>query len=287
MRKLSLACLAFGAVITPTIAADMRAAPVYTKAPPAPIYNWTGFYVGGNLGYGLGKASSTDNFLSPCPVCVISPAIAFLSASESNSVNGVIGGGQVGYNWQVAKALFGIETDIQLSGQRGTNSLNSPFILPIAFFLPTPLTPSATSLTNTTKLEWFGTLRGRAGYVIDRWLVYGTGGLAYGEVNVNSAVSPATIAAAFPNIPFNVSGSATKVGWVLGAGVENALSANWSWKIEYLFMNLGDATATGGVPAQGCLGNSLACNGTSPGTAKYTTKFTDNIVRAGINYKFY
>jgi outer membrane immunogenic protein len=287
MRKLVFACIAFGAVITPSIAADMRLAPVYTKAPPSPIYNWTGFYVGGNVGYGLGKASTTDNFLSPCPICLTSPNVAFLSASEANGVNGVIGGGQIGYNWQVAKSLFGVETDIQLSDQRGTSSFNSPFIIPLTFFLPSPLTPSATSLANTTKLEWFGTLRGRAGYVIDRWFIYGTGGLAYGEVNVNSAVSPANVSAIAPNVPFNVSSSATRVGWVVGVGAENALSTNWSWKVEYLYMDLGDTTATGGVPAQGCLGNNLACNPTSAGTAKYTTKFTDNILRAGINYKFY
>ena len=142
-------------------------------------------------------------------------------------------------------------------------------------------------MANTTKLEWFGTARGRVGYVVDRWLVYATGGLAYADIKISSLVNPATIAALAPNVPFTVGDSATKAGWVVGAGVENALSADWSWKIEYLYMDFGNVTASGTVPAQGCLGNALACNSTSAGSSRYNTEFTDSTVRVGLNYKFH
>jgi outer membrane immunogenic protein len=289
MKKLLLAGFAFGALNAAAVAADMApTAPVYTKAPAlAPIYDWTGFYLGGNVGYGWGHANNADSFVSPCPVCVIGPATATLSANGSNDFNGVIGGAQIGYNWQVRNSLFGVEADIQASSEKGTNSINSAFVLPIAFFLPTPLTSSPVALTNTTKLDWFGTVRGRFGYVVDRWVAYGTGGLAYGEANVSSAASPATIVAGFPNVPFNVGSTTTRIGWTLGVGVENALSVNWSWKVEYLYVDLGSVTVTGAVPAQGCLGNALACNPTSAGTTTYAVgRITDNVVRFGINYKY-
>jgi outer membrane immunogenic protein len=289
MRKAAIGIVAVAAMIgTPVLAADMavKAPP----QPPAPVYSWTGFYIGGNVGYGWGHANNSDNLIAPCPICLVAPLpdFATLMANGSNHVDGAIGGGQIGYNWQVQNYLVGLEADIQASGQRGTNSVNSAFFLPITFFFGAQ-TPSATSLTNTTRLDWFGTVRGRVGFVADRWLVYGTGGLAYGELNVNSAVNPATISLlpGFQNVPFNIGGSQTKVGWTLGFGVENALTTNWSWKAEYLYMDLGSVTVTGAVPAQGCLGNNLACNSTSAGMGTYATgRFTDSILRAGLNYRF-
>jgi outer membrane immunogenic protein len=294
MKQLSLAVVGIAAfllaaAVSPTAnAADM---PLKAPAPPpAPVYSWTGFYIGGNVGYGWGHANNSDNLIAPCPICLVAPLpdFATLAASGSNRVDGASGGGQIGYNWQVKNYLIGIEADIQASGQRGTNTLNSAFFLPIAFFFGAQ-TPSATSVTNTTRLDWFGTVRGRLGFVVDRWLVYGTGGLAYGELNVNSAVNPANISLlpGFQNVPFNIGGSQTKAGWTLGFGVESALSANWSWKAEYLYMDLGDVTVTGVVPAQGCLGNNLACNPTGAGSGTYATgRFTDNILRVGLNYRF-
>jgi outer membrane immunogenic protein len=289
MKKLATAIAAIALIGTPAFAADM-AVKVPSPAPiPAPVYSWTGFYVGGNVGYGLGNSNNTNNSDSPCPICLVAPLpnFATLQASGSNHPDGVIGGGQVGYNWQFTNYLFGIEADMQASGQKGTNTTNNAFFLPIAFF-GGAMIPSPVTLTNTTRLDWFGTVRGRIGYVVDRWLVYGTGGLAYGQLNVSSSVVPTTIAAAFPNTPYSVSSSETKVGWVVGAGVEESFSPSWSWKVEYLYMDLGNVTATGAVPAQGCLGNNLACNPTAAGgTARYTAGLTDNIVRVGLNYQFH
>jgi outer membrane immunogenic protein len=289
MKSLSLAIVALGAIVTTSaMAADMAPHMAVKAPPPTPVFSWTGFYIGGNFGYGWGSANNSNNSSSPCPVCLVAPLpdFATLSANEANGVNGVIGGAQVGYNWQITNYLFGIEADFQGSGQNGTNTSASAFFLPIAFFGGAS-TPSSTTVANTTKLEWFGTARGRVGYVVDNWLVYATGGLAYADIKVSGVVNPATIVALAPNVPFTVGDSATKTGWVVGAGVESALSTNWSWKIEYLYMDFGNVTATGTVPAQGCLGNALACNPTSAGSSRFNTEFTDSIVRVGLNYRFH
>jgi outer membrane immunogenic protein len=270
------------------------AADLPVKAPQtvlAPVYNWTGFYVGGNVGYGWGTAENNLSLSHP----LVAPGLSgTLAATDSNKIKGVIGGLQAGYNWQFARNwLAGVEADIQASGQKGSNIYGATIVL-----AGVSLGNNAATVTDSNKLDWFGTVRGRLGVTSDRWLVYATGGLAYGSVNVNGNVQPA-------NYPFNATANApivwdqstTKVGWTIGAGVENALSGNWSWKIEYLYMNLGSVTAnySGGVGTNpGGPGNCYA-SPASPGcspvlpvspSGAVVSKLTDNIVRVGINYKF-
>ncbi|MGH6683604.1 MAG: outer membrane protein [Pseudolabrys sp.] len=154
MRRLGFALLASTAFVGVAAAADLpRAAPVY-KAPAmivAPPYNWTGFYVGGNIGYGWGSQdASLDGF----------------GSLGGANVDGIIGGGQIGYNWQMNQLVLGLETDFQGSDQKGDGGV-------------------AGTATYTNKLDWFGTLRGRVGYAFDRWLPYVTGGWAYGHGNLS------------------------------------------------------------------------------------------------------
>src|SRR6185437_13062902 len=113
---------------------------------------------------------------------------------------GVAGGGQVGYNWQTGQFVFGAETDIQISAADDT-------FAPYKFSNP-----------------WFGTLRGRAGFAINNVLLYGTAGLAYGELKGEF---------------FGLEENKTLVGWTAGAGVEVGLTQSWSAKLEYLYMDLG------------------------------------------------
>lgn len=129
--------------------------------------------------------------------------------NSSINPSGVAGGGQVGYNWQTGQFVFGAETDIQLSGADDT-------FAPWKFSNP-----------------WFGTLRGRAGYAINNILLYGTFGLAYGNLN-----------ATFAGLDENK----TLVGWAGGLGMEVGFTPNWSAKVEYLYMDLGSRfyTVTGG-----------------------------------------
>jgi outer membrane immunogenic protein len=130
------------------------------------------------------------------------------------------------------------------------------------------------------------TVRARLGVVSGPWLAYATGGVAIAKVNTGGVFTPAA-AAGGPNAGASWDQSTTKAGWTLGLGVENALTSNWSWKLEYLYVNLGSVTGSGAVGSTNCYGSVGICANTSAaGTAGLTTKITDNIVRVGVNYKF-
>jgi len=237
MRRLAIALLASIAVIGSAAAADMPTkAPMYTKAPViVPPYNWTGFYIGGNVGYSWGRQD-----------------VSLLPGGTTDSVrlDGVIGGGQLGYNWQFNQIVLGLEADIQASGQKGDGIDPAPIN---STFLPT--------ITFNDKLDWFGTVRGRLGFAQDRWLAYVTGGWAYGHGNLSGT---ATGFGAF-------SASTNYSGWTVGGGVEWAFMDKWSAKLEYLYIDFGD-------------GPTIAL---APPTTVVGGKMTDNIVRVGLNYKFF
>ena len=193
--RAAFALSAFGlaaAGASPALASDLprRAespALLPAKAPGVLPFNWGGLYAGLNVGGGFGD------------------------------VSGVLVGGQVGYNWQIGRVVFGAETDIQWSGQDKTSTIGA--------------------LAAKQELNWFGTLRGRVGYTVwDRWLPYFTGGLAYGGRNVTVG-------------PF--SASDTTVGWALGFGVDYAINPLLSARLEYLHVSLDsfNATVPGIVPA--------------------------------------
>jgi outer membrane immunogenic protein len=132
----------------------------------------------------------------------------------------------------------------------------------------------------TQKLDWFGTVRGRAGILVTPTvLLYGTGGLAYGDVKTGGSVTgnnvlgvPITVA--FPGT------SSVRTGWTAGAGVEGQISGNWTAKLEYLYMDLGTVSA-GPIALTGIL---VPVRTTA--AAAYSSHFTDNILRAGVNYHF-
>ena len=186
-------------------------------------------------------------------------------------MDGIIGGGQIGYNWQVQNWVWGLEADIQGSDQKGrrdflcpTGVCTPPFGV-IAVF-PGPAVPVALD----QKLEWFGTVRGRVGVLATpQVLFYATGGLAYGEVNTSATIGAGA---------FGFNAHDTRVGYTVGAGVEGALGGNWTAKLEYLYMDLGRTSGSflTTIPALG--GGVLSYN--------YSSRITDNIVRVGVNYKF-
>ena len=203
--------------------------------------------------------------------------------SERAHLNGVIGGGQIGYNWQFSPNwVVGLEADIQASGEKGSKGFGN------SFSLTTPITGYpviGTTLTDyEAKISWFGTVRGRIGYAWDRVMVYATGGLAYGEVKLDGTRTVSgTIGTAPLNAPFSIAHaighSRTNTGWTAGAGAEVALVGNWTGKFEYLYMDLGsldDLDVTQAV-----------ISSVSGGQTVTHTKYTDNIFRVGVNYKFW
>jgi outer membrane immunogenic protein len=261
-------------VSTSALAADL-APSMYTKAPVVPpvVYNWTGLYIGGNVGYSWGKGNS--DYYDPNFGNSGSGAISNNPLSER--LDGVIGGGQIGYNWQANSTwVLGLEADIQGSGERGNSSFSDPY----SFGVACDIFCSTVSGNMHAAIDWFGTVRGRAGVLATpTTLLYVTGGLAYGGVNSSGTITDACFTAR-PCTPgsWGFSNTSTKVGWTVGAGVEGAIpnSANWTWKLEYLYVDLGSISGAGFE-----LGGDF---GPLPYT--WSTRVTDNIVRAGLNYRF-
>jgi outer membrane immunogenic protein len=270
-------------------AADMAVkAPVY-RADAG--YNWTGFYAGGNAGYSFGRSSVASSETSNLAVATggitvnLGPFLPANTAANAN-LNGAIGGLQAGYNWQLSRNwVTGLEADFQGSGEKSTSTVSQA------------VAGLTTATTFTSKLEWFGTLRGRLGFVPDtlpKTLFYGTGGLAYGSINTSQAVSvgPTTPILGFAGtlIAANGADTQTKVGWTLGAGVESAFLEKWTWKLEYLHVDLGTASRSGplscSAPGFNTLfpipGGGYSCQA----NATRSNRITDEIVRVGVNYRF-
>jgi outer membrane immunogenic protein len=249
-----LACLGTSSAL----AADMP-----TKAPRIVevAYNWTGFYIGANAGYGWSRdrgvvfSNITGTLVSPTGV----------PSSVTFDTKGGLAGGQFGYNMQSGAFLLGIEADADWANITGRAT---------AF----GLIDVRRSSTGETKLDFFSTLRGRLGLVQDRFLGYLTGGLAVGHVKSAASFSN-TDGCTFPGGGANQcpTGSASKTlfGYTLGGGVEFALARNWSIKGEYLYYRLGGVSYT-------------LADANFPGVTygATTDDFRGHIIRGGINYRF-
>jgi outer membrane immunogenic protein len=219
MKRLLIGVAAVASLVaTSAFAADLPVkAPIYTKAPPyiEPMYNWAGPYVGAEGGYGWGHSDQTDPGLpAPPPPPVNQPPVLTGLADGHFSVSGGLAGGTVGYNWQMARWVFGLEGDYSWSDISGSSQACGPI---------TALHACG------TKLDSLGTFRGRIGYAAGQTgnvLLYATGGLAVGDVHAWDALTPA-------------SGSSFEAGWTVGAGVEFAFAPQWTAKFEYLYVDLG------------------------------------------------
>jgi outer membrane immunogenic protein len=287
--SLAVAVAAVGSA-SMALAADMR---MPTKAPavapPPPAINWTGFYAGVNLGYGVGDDPVTENTVSGAAFPGIGFGTPIYGAPKSYSIDpkGVNGGGQIGYNYQFAPSwVAGLEADIQGSGMRNTQNCILPCgtgIVTTPAFAAFPVVFS--SLSEENKIDWFGTFRGRFGYAAGPVLIYATGGLAYGEVSRSGSVVGQTTflgAGSVNTFAGSYSANTTRAGWTVGTGVEGQLSPNWSVKAEYLYVDLGSTTDSfstfyngTGFPATG-----------QAGLRTITSSFRENIFRLGLNYKF-
>ncbi|WP_442753844.1 outer membrane protein [Methylocystis sp. JAN1] len=291
MKKIALSLAAFAVSAGAALAADLpsRKGPPILPPPPPPPPLWTGFYVGLNAG-GTWANSNTINVLGGNAFTIaglngdIPGAMAFHSTASLNSgtSGGFIGGGQIGYNYQFYNNfVVGIEADIQ--GLATSNSFNSRAIaLTPGFFVPVG---SASVVGATSSLDYIGTVRGRLGWLATpTLLLYGTGGLAYGGVNLNTAT---TVSLGFVDTPFPfVTGgsfSDTRVGWTAGGGVEWMFWPNWSAKVEYLYYDLGSLTFNSAPLVQTGLNGALLETVTAQ---QVSHRFNGNIVRAGLNYHF-
>lgn len=220
---------------------------VYTE--PAPVvvdtFSWTGGYIGVNAGYAGGK------FKHPIDLEVNNNGWTNVGSGSLNlNSSGFVGGIQAGYNWQFDKTIVGIETDIQVANLKGEISANINGV---------------GGIEAGSKINWFGTTRVRLGYTpVDRFMVYATGGVAYGKVKTYAGINAFGGGA-------GISNSETRVGYTVGAGAEYAFTNNWTMKSEYLYTDLGKSKFT--------LGDDFARINVAAKTPFHT-------VRVGLNYKF-
>ena len=258
--KLVIAVLAGLFATTSAMAADLPAR-TYTKAPVMvdPGYNWSGFYIGGNIGYSWGRSNDTTTFTNGAG------ATLFATTGSSN-LDGVVGGGQVGYNWQTQNWVWGLEADIQGTGERGSRDASCPaaLCLPPAALALTGVVP----VTLTQQIDWFGTVRARGGILVTpKVLLYATGGLAYGNVNTSETI-----------VGVGYSADDLRVGYTVGAGIEGAIGGNWTARLEYLYVDLGRTSGSFATP--------LAALGGGTITSNFSSRITDNVLRVGVNYRF-
>src|SRR6478672_6809494 len=291
MKKIVISALALLGTASAAFAADMR-----VKAPPAPLPPpciWCGFYIGLNGGW-AGTTGGNNSFLASSfestETPSTTPIFGFGNNFNNQNTSGGFGGGQIGYNWVFGGAggyggasgwLVGVEADIQgASLSRRSNTL----------FLASVDEPGETaSFTADSRLNWFGTLRGRLGFATGPVLFYGTGGLAFGGVNNrllatfndNFDCDFASCAVAGVN-SFNNNNNNTRWGWVAGVGIEWMFAPNWSLKGEYQYIDLGSVTQTSTAVVQ---------TGVDPtefegviATRRINERF--NTVRIGVNYHF-
>jgi outer membrane immunogenic protein len=292
MNRILMGCVAAGALSCSANAADMA-----VKAPPmvAPVlYNWTGWYVGGNIGGAFNNETASELAVSGAGFPILGAGTPLYGGTQNFKLNssGFIGGAQAGYNWQTStNTVVGVEADIQGSGLKGstpcvvvcgTPLVTAPAPAILAAF---PVIFGSNSFSH--QLDWFGTVRGRVGYTTGGVLFYVTGGLAYGDVERSGSVVGRTTflgAGTVNAFAGSYNASSTNVGGTIGAGAEAKLSTNWSVKLEYLYADLGkttDAFSTRYTTAGGgAVLGTVAATRTDTSTNRY------NIIRVGLNYKF-
>ena len=225
-------------------------------------HDWAGLYLGVNTGYGFGS-SGISTLTSTTSDAAILQGNKIVPYYQRSDVAGFVGGGQAGYNINlVPSVVAGIETDIDYANIGGSfGNTSNPYVL---------------STTTKTQLQWLGTLRGRIGFLLrDDFMIYGTGGLAYGGIYAQTTINGLSGYSGFDGLvpaAFGQYSNAT-VGWTAGAGAELAISNNWSLKAEWLYVSLGNQN----YAVTPIMGGALTSFATSANN-------DNNLIRTGVNY---
>lgn len=274
MTKLALAAATFSLVFAGAAsAADLSARmPVKAPPPPPPVWTWTGFYVGINGGWIGSNSNTLTNIGTDTGAGGLGTALAVGSipvAVTGFRNNGGMVGGTAGYNWQVnPNWVVGVEGDIDwVSAKR---SFATPLLL-----VPPAVVPLGTAYSR--ELDWLATFRGRVGFLAaPSVLLYGTAGGAVGQVKVsNRFICPGCAPPAQTEATTFATNDSTAGGWTAGAGVEWMFAPAWTFKAEYLYVDLGHHSST-----------IIYTYGPNISTLTSSVKDTYNIARVGVNYKF-
>lgn len=252
MKRLLLSSVALAGLTVGAMAADLpsRRAPAPFVA--VPVFTWTGFYVGVNAGYGFSDRNNFGTINLPAGSVVNSAGtngVLTLNNAGRGNRDGFIGGGQVGYNYQIGSFVVGLEADAQyIDFGRPNRAATYTFAGATGIaFAP----PAATLQFRNNDEDFFGTVRGRLGFAMDRVLIYATGGLSY---------------------------TTNDFGWTAGGGVEYAFTPSLSAKVEGLYVSLDRNQGVNAVYT-GVATNTVILNASRGGQ-----EF--GVVRAGLNYRF-
>jgi len=268
MRTLLTSTVALATMSAGAFAADLprrQAAPAPAPAYIAPVFTWSGFYVGLNAGAAFGDRNRHLSIDTTNTIYRDLFQAGAAGVQGGNSDTAFTGGAQAGYNWQTGALVAGVEADINYRGH-GSNDA-------YAFSGSFNQTPYRFEYFGDRGGHWFGTLRPRIGYAMDRTLLYVTGGLAFGPSR-DAGYARVTNAAGGVVAEWRGGGNGSNWGWTLGAGVEHAFSANWTAKLEYLYVKLDDGSRT--------------LTGVAAGLPNFIAHEDDkfHVVRAGLNYRF-
>jgi outer membrane immunogenic protein len=297
-KRLALAFIALGLTPAASPAAELAVAPLYRPVPfvPRQTVEWTGLYFGVNAGYGWGQASTNTSFqgdpgagtqfgalgpngfvsgLFTTPNGLGATELSKTSLGGSGKLSGAIAGGQIGFNWQAGWAVFGAEFDAQWSGQRGsfaTSSTSQALIVSTLQGSTTVQTCSKVSCvaSDAVKIKSLLTGRARFGVAFDWIMPYVTAGAALASASDDLILTVGGVTGAFDTI------SGSRLGWTAGAGVDVALTSNWSARFEYLYVSVEDI-AKNDARIPNVLGVGFVNKGID---------FRDSIVRVGVNYRF-
>lgn len=256
MKKHLLVLNVLGAVVLAGAAqaADLATKPMVTKAPVAPAFSWTGFYIGANAGYGWGQTNFSNSF-DP-----LFPATLQVQDASFGTDGGLVGG-QIGYNWQINQVVIGVEADAAWANISGSGSYFNG------------IAPSCVQSNDPCEAttEAFGTIAARLGWAFDRVLVYAKGGAAWGVTNYTAGNTDLIN----PAFSYHASLDQTRWGWTVGGGVEWAFVNNWSAKVEYNYIDLGSSEVTFNFVPNTFINPYVA-----------TVGQTLQVVKAGVNYRF-
>jgi outer membrane immunogenic protein len=288
MKKLAIAAVAGSALLTGIVTAT--AADMAVKAAPIPMatapFSWTGFYVGANVGGAWTPNNAGSDFgpLFP-PFIVLAPqaAIPTLIPGQLDVLggtgrqSGVIGGGQIGYNWQVNQFVLGLEADAIGSGLHGSSASATRSFGPDVLLA----TVNQTVTVDFGKIDWMASFRGRAGFAVNQALFYVTGGAAVAGIGGSTTTVVNGPGIAIPAGTFTATdgGSTTRWGWTVGGGIEWAFNQNWSVGGEYRYTDLGNRTTTFTIPS-GLAAAPVFALGTS------TSRLTVEQATLRLNYRF-
>jgi outer membrane immunogenic protein len=293
LKKLACAIAVIASIGTPAFAADMAVKmPVKAPAPaPAPVYNWTGFYVGGDLGgrWDRDSGTVTSAFIGTPPVSALNGASGSTLSSSSFR-----GGVFAGWNWQFSpQGLVGIEGDWNWANNSNTQN-GSPYPSPLAFGTPAFPGPFPLAGSFSDKQTWDSSIRLRAGVLATpTFLVFATGGASWIHLEATSNCSTVPAPGVASNCsannffngtlgPVSISQSDTRIGWTIGGGAEWMLASNWLVRAEYRYSDYGTANFTDLRFCTGCTFPGQA----NPLSISYSQRITTQTATVGLAYKF-